>query len=127
LKNIFYAAFGSALGGAFRYWISGQIHTYTSIIFPFGTLAVNVIGSFLLGLVLFYLDIKELIGPELKILLTVGFCGGLTTFSTFSYETFALIQNNEIMQALLNVALNIFFTLAAVAAAYYFSRFIAGA
>ena len=120
--NYIYAAAGAALGGVFRYWLTGMMHKYFSIIFPIGTFTVNVLGSFILGLIIFYMDARQLISSEVKIFLTVGFCGGFTTFSAFSYETFALLQQNELSKALLNVIINVVLTIAAVFAAYYLSR-----
>jgi fluoride exporter len=126
MYNIIYAALGSAIGGALRYWLTGAVHKYTSVLFPFGTLIVNIIGSFLLGLIIFYIDSRQIVSQEMKIFLTVGFCGGLTTFSTFSYETFTLLQQNEITHAVINILLNVFLTIIAVIAAYYFSKILSG-
>jgi CrcB protein len=125
--NILYAAIGSAIGGGLRYWIAGAMHRYFPLLFPIGTLTVNFIGSFIVGLVIFYLDVKQLVNPQMKIFLTVGVCGGLTTFSTFSFETFALLQQNEIFQALLNVLLNILLTIGAIFLAYFISKIFSGA
>jgi fluoride exporter len=125
--NYIYAAAGAAIGGVFRYWLTGFVHKYFIHIFPLGTLVVNFVGSLLLGFIIFYLDQKQLISSDTKIFLTVGFCGGLTTFSTFSYETFALLQQNEILQAFLNVMLNVFLTIAAIFLAFYLIKSLAGA
>jgi fluoride exporter len=124
LSNYLYVAVGAALGGVFRYWISGAVHKYLIIIFPLGTFAANFIGSLLLGFIIYYLDAKQIVSSEFKIFLTIGFCGGLTTFSTFSFETFALLQQNEIFHAFLNVLLNVFLTISAIFLAYYLSKSI---
>jgi fluoride exporter len=126
LNNYIYVAIGAAIGGVFRYWMTGAVHKYYIFLFPLGTLVVNFVGSLLLGFIIFYLDVKQLVSPEVKIFLTIGFCGGLTTFSTFSYETFALMQQNEIMQAFLNVILNVVLTISAIFLAYYLSKTISG-
>jgi fluoride exporter len=125
--NYLAAALGAALGGVFRYWLTGAVHKYFIYIFPLGTLVVNFTGSLLLGFIIFYLDAKQPVSTEVRIFLTIGFCGGLTTFSTFSYETFILIQQNEILQAVLNVLLNVLLTMAAIFFAYYLSRISSGA
>ena len=71
--------------------------------FPAGTLAVNVLGSFLIGLVMELSIRSTLIPPEIRTGITIGFLGGLTTFSTFSYETFRLLEDGELAIALANV------------------------
>lgn len=121
--NIYLSVFlGAGLGGVARYWLSGVVQRYTGAIFPFGTLAVNLLGSFILGIVIFHLSEKELIGKEMRFFLTVGFCGGLTTFSTFSLETFNLLRDREFLLAGGNMLLNILVTIAAVYTAYILSK-----
>lgn len=122
MKNYIIVAFGSALGGMTRYFLSNFVYRFLSPTFPYGTLTVNAAGSFLIGLFVFYLDANELISAEVRIFLTVGFCGGLTTFSTFTYETFSLIQNSEYLFAFINVLLNILFTLTGIILAYIISQ-----
>jgi fluoride exporter len=124
--NYLAAALGAALGGAFRYWLTGAVHKYFIYIFPLGTLVVNFTGSLILGFIIFYLDTKQPVSTEVRIFLTIGFCGGLTTFSTFSYETFILIQQNEILQAVMNILFNVILTIAAIFIAYYISRISSG-
>lgn len=102
-------ALGGALGATARYGLSGWLHAATGIVFPIGTLAVNVAGSFVIGLVLHAATDRYTLPPEARLFLTTGLCGGLTTFSTFSYETFSLLEEQQWLAAggntLLNVAL----------------------
>ncbi len=126
MKNYFLAAIGAALGGIFRYWMSGLVQKMISLNFPLGTLTVNILGSFILGILLYYFDAREFLSPELKVLLTVGFCGGFTTFSTFSVETVNLLRDSEVLFAFLNMGLSLFLSLAAVVLAFYSAKIWSG-
>lgn len=95
LPMLWYIALGSALGGVSRYLVGGLVQRAAGAGFPLGTLAVNVSGSFLLGLFLRYALDTPTLTPELRAFLTIGFCGGYTTFSTFSYETVALLEDGQ--------------------------------
>lgn len=124
--NYLFVSVGAAIGGAMRYWLSGVVHQILPSNFPYGTLTVNLIGSFLLGIFIFYFDENDLLSTQFRLLLTVGFCGGFTTFSTFSYETISLIRDSEFMLAVFNIALNVLFSLAGVILAYILSKNILG-
>lgn len=113
---------GAGLGGGTRYWISETIQKSHSTGFPLGTLAVNIIGSFLLGFLIFRIDEQNITHANLKLLLGVGFCGGFTTFSTFSIETINLIHNSHLFLAAFNVIANIFCTLIGAYIGYLTSR-----
>ena len=122
--NYLVVSAGAAMGGALRYGISSFIQKHISVIFPYGTLVVNIVGSFILGFIMFYLNEKELIGNELRLFLTIGFCGGFTTFSTFSYETLNLFLETEYLLAIYNVLLNVVLCLIGIYLAYLLSRLI---
>ena len=122
--NYLLVSAGAAIGGALRYGISTYIQKNQSVIFPYGTLFVNIIGSFLLGIIMFYLNEKDLIGNEFRLFLTVGLCGGFTTFSTFSYETLMLIRDSELLLAFYNVILNLVLCLAGIYIAYLISKLL---
>ena len=92
---LWYIALGSALGGVGRYLIGGLVQRAAGSAFPTGTLAVNVSGSFLLGVFLRYGLETPTLTPEMRAFLTIGICGGYTTFSTFSYETMALVEDGQ--------------------------------
>ncbi|MRR37474.1 fluoride efflux transporter CrcB [bacterium] len=96
------ALFG-ALGCLARYLLSGWVYDLAGRGFPYGTLAVNVVGAFLIGLIMEFGLRTTLIPQELRVGLTIGFLGGLTTFSTFSYETFRLLEDGEFVTAAVNV------------------------
>jgi CrcB protein len=79
--------------------------------FPVGTLVINITGSLLLGFIMRYALTSGAISPETRILLTTGFCGGYTTFSTFSYETALLLEEGEFYRAALYIGLSVFVAL----------------
>ena len=110
---LWYIAVGSAIGGVSRYLFGGVIQRLAGGTFPVGTLVVNITGSFLLGAILRYAIDTPSLTPELRALLTVGFCGGYTTFSTFSYETVALMEDGEWSRATVYLALSVGLAIAA--------------
>jgi CrcB protein len=118
--------FGAGLGGMLRYWGSSFVYKFLPITFSFGTLFVNVLGSFIIGLVMYYLDANQIISLDLRIFLTTGFCGGLTTFSTFSFETINLLKDKEYLLASGNIFLNVFLTLLALFSSYKISKLLSG-
>ncbi len=95
-------------GGLARYYLSGWVYDLLGRAFPFGTLIVNVIGAYLIGLIMELALRSTLISDVLRIGLTVGFLGGLTTFSTFSYETFKLLEDGRFIIAFANVLASVF-------------------
>ena len=110
---IWYIALGSAVGGAGRYLLGGLMQR-ASATFPLGTLVINVLGSFALGLIMRYALGTPTFRPEYRGLLTIGLCGGFTTFSTFSYETVRLLQDGEWPQAAAYVAGSVVLSVAAL-------------
>ena len=111
-----YVALGGALGSLLRYWCSGLIARSLGETFPFGTRAVNVTGSLLIGLVavLSGPDGRPLVGPEGRALIMVGLLGGFTTFSAFSLQTLALMQDGEWLLAAANIGLSVLLCLLGV-------------
>ena len=96
------AVFGS-LGCLSRYYLSGWIYSLFGRNAPYGTFAVNIAGAFIIGLIMELGMRTTIIPPNLRIGLTIGFLGGLTTFSTFSYETYKLLEDGELLIATTNV------------------------
>jgi len=105
---------GGSLGAISRYLISTWINNKIDANFPFGTLSVNVVGSFLMGFLAMWLVEKIGLNPLLRLALFVGFLGAFTTFSTFSMETFNLFEEGLALRALLNMLINVSFTVLAV-------------
>ena len=103
MLQILAIAGGGALGALGRFWVSTGVYRLLGREFPWGTLAVNTLGSFLMGL-LFVLFVERLAaGSELRAALLVGFLGAFTTFSTFSMETLALIEEGYLGKAFVNM------------------------
>jgi CrcB protein len=119
---IWYIAVGSAIGGVSRYLVGGLSQRLAGGTFPAGTLLINVTGSFLLGFILRYGVETTTLTPEVRAFLTVGFCGGYTTFSTFSYETVALAEDGEWTRAALYVALSVGLSLVATFVGFVAAR-----
>ena len=111
-----YVALGGAIGSVARYAISGAIARGIGEIFPWGTLAVNVTGCFVIGFfaMLTGPNGRILVPPDVRQLFMVGVCGGYTTFSSFSLQTLALAQGGDMRRASLNVVLSIVFCLVGV-------------
>jgi len=115
-------ALGGALGCVLRYAASGWVQAQTGGPFPFGTLAVNVAGSFVIGAALGLGSWRFNISPEWRVFLTSGLCGGLTTFSTFSYETLVLIEDRQWLPAAANLGLNVALCLGATLGGLFLAR-----
>ncbi|SMO54090.1 CrcB protein [Balnearium lithotrophicum] len=117
-----YVGLGGFFGALSRFFISGFAQKLAGTTFPVGTLTVNVLGSFLIGLLV--LLFENLIAPEWKAFFITGFLGALTTFSTFSYETTVLIQEGMWFTALINILLNVFLCLSATLLGMALFKFI---
>ena len=114
INHSFLIFLGAGLGGIFRYWISHGIALLWGREFPFGSLIVNVTGSFLMGF-LFVIILERFngIGPQLRALLLIGLLGGYTTFSSFAIETLNLFENGAWLNALLNCFLSVILSIGA--------------
>jgi CrcB protein len=107
MQTVLYIAIFGALGCVSRYYLSGWTYEKLGWGFPWGTLSVNVVGAFIIGLIMELGLRGALIPANLRIGLTIGFLGGLTTFSTFSYETFKLLETGRILVAFSNVLISV--------------------
>ena len=107
MSNLIAIAGGGALGALLRFWMSTSVYAMFGRDFPYGTLAVNVVGSFAMGILFVLLDEKFSLAPEWRAALLIGLLGAFTTFSTFSIETLNLMLSGETMKALLNVVLSV--------------------
>lgn len=118
MKNIFYVMLGGAIGAVLRYLLGLACAHLAWTNIPWGTLMVNLIGCFLLGLLMAVAQKYASFSDATYLMLTVGFCGAFTTFSTFSADTFRLIEHDQWLLAIFYLSINIIggFTL------FYFGR-----
>ena len=113
-----YVAVGSAMGGVSRYVIGTAVQQRFGLAFPVGTLLVNITGSLLLGFILRFALGGTQISPETRVFLTTGFCGGYTTFSTFSYDTAVMFESGQYRRAVVYVTLSVVLSVLATFAGF---------
>ncbi len=119
LINAIVVGSGGFLGALARYGLSGLVHRQVPLAtFPYGTLGVNLLGCLVIGVIAGLVESRQLFGPEVRIFVLIGVLGGFTTFSTFGYDTFAMMRDDEYLQAAINVGLHVILGLALVSLGY---------
>ncbi len=114
LKTLLYIGTGSFIGGIARYLTARAVQNSIASAFPYGTMVVNILGCLLIGLIFGISERTNLINDEWRIFLTVGFCGGFTTFSTFANENMNLLRDGNFFHFALYTGLSVFLGLIAV-------------
>jgi CrcB protein len=113
LYTVLLIGIGGFIGAILRYTIGGWVQNSFAN-FPLGTLTVNIIGSFFLGLMMYLSEYQGLFGEETRIFLTIGVLGAFTTLSTFSYESFRFLENSDLMLLAINVGATVLLSMFAV-------------
>jgi fluoride exporter len=111
--NILLVFIGGGLGAVARYLLQGDVYRFTGASFPYGTIVVNIIGCFTIGIIMSSMEERFLAAPSLRIFLTIGILGGFTTFSSFSYETMSLLREGDMLMGGLNVIASVVICLGA--------------
>ncbi len=123
MTKFIFIGIGGAVGALLRYFMSGWVHKFSGDGFPWGTLSINLLGSFVIGL-LWGLFETVVVSQNIRLLLFIGVLGSFTTFSTFSLENFHLLRDSEYGFFALNVAASVIFGLTLTFAGYFLSRYI---
>lgn len=106
MTKLLLVALGGGIGATTRYLVSDWAAQRFGSDFPYGTLIVNIVGCFIIGMFMQLVTDRIIVNPYWRLLITVGFVGGLTTFSSFSYETLKLLNDGELAFAMYNLASN---------------------
>jgi fluoride exporter len=120
--NYFWIALGALVGASARYFLSSLIARNYSTVFPYGTLLINLTGSLVLGFFLVYSTERTLLDPRWRLLVAIGFCGSYTTFSSYAFESFALMEQGQWLLLGLNILTSNVLCLAAVLAGAALAR-----
>lgn len=122
MNSLLFIAMGGALGAVARHLLTNFINTRVELSFPLGTLSVNVIGSFLIGIIYVLIMERYYLHPEWKSVLTVGFLGAFTTFSTFSLESITLLNSGHWFTAVCYIIASVSLCLLVTGAAIIITR-----
>jgi fluoride exporter len=122
MQTVLWISLGAVIGANLRYFVAQQVTKALSPQFPYGTLAVNITGSFALGFFLIWTTERVLADPRWRLLVAVGFCGGYTTFSSYAFETFSMVEKGQWFASILNVCLSNLLCLGAVLAGAALAR-----
>jgi CrcB protein len=116
MTTYLWVAIGSALGGMARYWMAAAVMSLTGPQFPWGTILINILGSFIIGFfgMLTGFEGRFAVTPDARVFVMTGLCGGFTTFSAFSLQTFELAHDGRVLSAVGNVVLSVTLCLVAV-------------
>lgn len=124
LYTLLIVGLGGFVGSTLRFLTVRLVDSKLNVLFPFGTLTVNIVGSFLLGIIYMLATRQAGISENTRLFLAVGFCGGFTTFSAFALENFSLIEQKLIGTSLLYILISVVLGILALAAGIWASRFI---
>ena len=125
MLNIVFVGVGGFFGSIGRYLLAGAIYQmFPKFYFPIGTAVVNILGCLLIGFLTGLAEVRNLLGPEMRVFLLIGLLGGFTTFSTFGFETFALLRDGAFLAALANVLIQVIVGISAVWLGFNLIRYI---
>lgn len=124
MSKLFFIGLAGFVGTLTRYWMSGAVARRYGETFPLGTLVVNLVGCFLVGLLFYLLQERFLVNQTVRTVVLIGLLGGFTTFSSFGLQTFTLLQDGEVGLALLNLSIANIFGLFLVWAGYTLARIL---
>lgn len=114
MSSILAIAVGGGIGSVARHYAASAMITLFGEAFPYGTLFVNVLGSFIMGVLIETMALRWQVTPEMRAFLVTGFLGGFTTFSTFSLDVFRLAETGQAVLAALYIALSVFISILAI-------------
>ena len=124
MKEFLLVFFGGGLGSLFRFYAGQWIALRNTTPFPWGTLTINILACLILGVIISWADNKLTLTASTRLFWTVGFCGGFSTFSTFSAESIRLIQSNDTLQAIIYMFVSVVMCLLAVIAGLWLGKVI---
>ncbi len=125
MTRLLLVCLGSGIGGGLRYLFGNLMHRILGASFPYGTLGVNIVGSFLIMVIMYMGLNKGLLSAEARLFLTTGVMGGLTTYSAFSYETMTYLEQKALGMAFLNISVTLLLCLLASALGMVVARWLA--